>query len=237
VIRRALVVSEQAGRCELVSELSKAENMDIVAMANTAEAEGKVQDGKFDVIFLELARSSSDGVELVKKIRSSGFNRSTPIVVLSDIQRPGTLGKAFAAGANFFVCTPVDRACVWKLMRIAQVAIEHERRRFRRVATRVRVQVKCAEVLVEGETVDLSLSGTLIRASRVFPAGSSVELRFLLPSGREPLIGHGRVARASGDTMGILIDNLPFKESERLQEYLLPLLTAEATERRELAHV
>jgi len=232
-----LVVNQQAARYELVSELSKEEGMDIVAVVNGAEADRKLQDRKFDVIFIELAQSSPEGIELVRKIRSSGYNRLTPIVVLSDDERPGNLGKVFEAGATFFVCTPLDRARVWKLLQVAQVAIEQERRRFRRVPVHLEVQLKCADALLEGETVNLSLNGTLVRAPQVFPAGSSVELTFHLPHGAEPLTGYGRVARTSDDTMGILFDHLPFRESERLQEYLLPFITAECSEQEELSHV
>jgi CheY-like chemotaxis protein len=75
-------------------------------------------------------------------MRSSRFNRTTPIVLISDDQRPSALSVGFAAGASFFLYKPIDKAQLLKLVRATQGAMEHERRRTRRLTIPSRVRLK-----------------------------------------------------------------------------------------------
>ena len=76
---------------------------------------------------------------------------------------------------------------------------------------------------MDGETIDISLNGTLVRASRTFPVGSPVEVSLYLLAGRPPVAGLGSIMRVvEGQQMGIQLDRMPAAESGRLQEYLLP---------------
>ena len=220
----ALVVNDQPEKCDLLAELSKSEGIDLVAVGNSAEAITQAHDRKFDLVFVDIPEPG-DGIELIRRIRGSGFNRLTPIVMMSDSQQLGALSGAFAAGASFFVTKPVDRARLLKLMLIARGAIEHERRRFRRVPVQVKVSITHENTQLDGETIDLSLNGALIKASKVFPAGSSVDLNFYLQAEARPVTGTGSVIRSAADTMGIRFDYLPVSESSRLQDFLLPLIS------------
>ncbi len=102
-------------------------------------------------------------------------------------------------------------------------------RRFRRVATHARVRVKCGDKSVEGETIDISMNGALIRAAHTFPVGSLVEVILFLLAGKPPLAALGCIMRLveGGSQMGIQLDALSAAESGRLQEYLLPLTSVE----------
>jgi hypothetical protein len=81
---------------------------------------------------------------------------------------------------------------------------------------------------LEGETVNLSLTGVLVRAHRVIPAGSPVRISLSLPQQTRSISGMGSVVRVAGENqMGIQLDKLTMQESERLQEFLLPLIPAE----------
>ncbi len=144
--------------------------------------------------------------------------------MISDDLRPAALSEAFKAGASFFVYKPVDRAHLMGLIRVTQGTIEHEKRRFRRVTVQAKVRVKYGDKSVEGETIDISMNGTLVRASHTFPVGSPVEVSLYLLAGKPPVAGMGSVMRVvEGNQMGIQLEQLPLAESGRLQEYLLPL--------------
>jgi hypothetical protein len=41
-----------------------------------------------------------------RQMRNSRFNRLTPIIMISDDQRPSALSVGFAAGASFFLYKP-----------------------------------------------------------------------------------------------------------------------------------
>jgi CheY-like chemotaxis protein len=161
---------------------------------------------------------------MVRVIRHSKFNRKTPIIMISSDQRPAALSEGFKAGASFFAYRPIDRAHLMSLIRVTQGTIEHEKRRFRRVAVRAKARVKWGDKTVEGETIDISLNGALIRAEHSFPVGSNVEVTLHPISGKPPIAGLGSVMRVvDGNQMGIQIDHMRASEAVRLQEYLLPL--------------
>jgi two-component system chemotaxis response regulator CheY len=221
---RALVVEDEESMCGLIKEALGAANIEAVTLTRSAEAAGPFQKEKFDVILVDLGATTGNGNALVKKIRSSGLNRKTPIVMISGDQRPGALSEGFQAGASFFAYKPIDRTRLMSLIRATQGTIEHEKRRFRRVPVRAKVQVKCGDKIVEGETVDISYNGALVRASNTFPVGSLVEVSLFLLAGKPPIAGLGSIMRVEeGNQMGIQLERMPAAANGRLQAYLLPL--------------
>jgi CheY-like chemotaxis protein len=178
------------------------------------------------VVFVDSSSPLTDGVALTRKIRDSGFNSKTPIVMISSPSYAGILTEGFEAGVSILIYKPIDKARLLRLARVTQGVIENEIRRFRRIPAQVRARVRCAEVEVDAVTVNLSLNGTLIQAQQVFPRGSPVKVRLFLDPA-EPLVVDGTVMRATGDNqMGIQLEGLRIYESSRLQEFLLPLVVA-----------
>jgi two-component system chemotaxis response regulator CheY len=221
---RALVVEDEESMCALIKEALGAANIEAVTLTRSAEAAGQFRDEKFDVIVVDLGTPPANGNALVQRIRSSGFNRKTPIIMISGDQRPAALSEGFKAGASFFVYKPIDRAHLMSLIRVTQGTIEYEKRRFRRVPVRAKVQVKYGDKSVEGETIDISLNGALVRASHAFPVGSLVEISLYLLAGKPPIVGLGSIVRVvEGNQMGVQIEHMPAAASGRLQEYLSPL--------------
>lgn len=223
--RRALVVDNEPAMCRLLKTVLNSNGMDALILARSTEAPGYLKDEKFDVVFLGFRMPSPDGLELTQQIRRSGFNKMTPIVMLSADQRPTAMCLGFEAGASFFIYKPVDKNHLVRLVRATQGAVEHERRRFRRVALQSKVQLKFEEGECECETVDVSLNGMLVSAPFTFPAGSSALLRLHLTPGTRPILGSGSVMRTIGGTkMGIRFDEFSAAETARLQDYLLPMI-------------
>jgi hypothetical protein len=74
--------------------------------------------------------------------------------------------------------------------------------------------------------VDISPSGTLIKAGRTIPTGSVVLVSTELPERMKPIVSEGSVVRiVGGNQMGIHFERLTPEVAERLQEFLLPLIT------------
>src|SRR5262249_45950368 len=116
-----------------------------------------------------------------------------------------------------------------RLVRATQGAIEHERRRTRRVPLRSRVQLRIGGQEIEAETVDVSMEGLLVKASRAVPVGSSVDVCLHLSKGLRPVTGVGCVVRLpSANQMGIHLGRLAPAESQRLQDYLLAMIAVPA---------
>jgi CheY-like chemotaxis protein len=196
-----------------------------VAITRSADASGLLREGKFDVVLLDLHMASPDGMELVRQMRCSGINRMTPIILISDDQRPSALSIGFEAGANFFLYKPIDRNRLSRLIRATQGINDYEKRRTRRVSIQSKVRLRFGADELEGETIDVGISGVLVRMCRTIPVGSPVQASLYLSPQMRPIVGRGSVVRVvDGNRMGIHLSGMIGTESERLQEFLLRLI-------------
>jgi DNA-binding response OmpR family regulator len=222
---RVLIVDDEPETCALIQKAVSAAGMEALALTNSAQAPRALAQNKFDLVFLDFHMPSPDGIELARELRQSGPNRTTPIVLVSDDQRPSALSVGFDAGASFFLYKPIEKDRVLKLVRAAQGMYERERRRVRRVPVRQRVTLKCGAEQIEGETIDMSVSGLLVKAQRTFPPGSHLQLCLHLSAGADPVARSGSVVRiVQGNQMGIDMQRLKPTEEDAVQEFLLPLI-------------
>lgn len=226
--RRALVVDDEAATCELIQKVLYAAGVDALTLTHSGQAPGFLEEGKFDIVFFDLQMSPPDGIELSREMRKSKSNHNTPIILLSDDQRPSAMSRGFEAGASFFLYKPVDKARLLRLVRATQQQGGVEKRQTRRVPLKTNVRLRFGSEEMLCHTVDVSLNGILVFAPRTIPQGSPVHISMDLSERMRPLVGAGSVARVAGtNQLGIALDRLPVDESERLQEFLLPLLPCE----------
>lgn len=226
--RRALIVDDEPAMCLLMQDVLESTGMHSLTLTRGADAPAHLQSEKFDVVILDFRMPVPDGVDLTRQIRRLGINQMTPVILVSDEQHLAAMSEGFEAGASFFLYKPIDKSRLLKLVRATQGSIEHERRRFRRVPQRSRIQLQFDGRHLEGETVDVSLNGMLVKVHPTLPAGSSVHFSLFLNPGAEPILGIGTVMRVIGvDQVGIQIDRLSKSESGRLHEFLLPKIVPE----------
>ena len=225
---KALVVDDDPSMCELIQDILGSVDIAADILTDSAKAAARLQQKKFDAIFLDVNMPPPDGIELARQIRATGFNQKTLIIMITGEEDRGLLARGFTAGANFFLFKPVDRQGVLRVVRTSRCQIQGERRRFHRVAVCCKVLVESGGQKVEGSTVDVSINGLLVRSASLFPEGSPVEISLQLTSGKPPVRAKGRVARVIGeDRMGIQLEHLGAKESAQMQEFLLPLILQE----------
>jgi hypothetical protein len=90
------------------------------------------------------------------------------------------------------------------------------------------VRLKCGAEKQEGETIDVSMTGLLVRAPRTPPVGSSLRICWQLSERIYPIAAGGSVAPIVNENqMGIQLHELSLSDSEILQEFLLPMITTE----------
>lgn len=228
--RRVLVVDDAPEICELVCAVLGSAGMEVLAVSNSQQAAAHLSREKFDAIFLDVKMPAPDGIELAGRARSSGFNRKTPIVIITGDTDPAVQQRAFSAGANFLLYKPLDRRRLLRILRVTRNSIEQERRRFQRVNVRCKAVVETGAAKIEGSTLDLSLNGVLVQADSSLSVGTKVALTLHLKPGAPPIRTSAKVVRLIGDDcMGIEIAAISSEDSERLQEFLLPLILS-ATE-------
>jgi DNA-binding response OmpR family regulator len=229
--RRALIVDDEPAVCEFIQGILTGIGMSVLTLTNSRQAEPLLRDEKFTVAIFDLRMLAPDGSELTRQARASGINQMTPIILVSDDQGNAAVSHGFAAGASFFLYKPIDKARLLKLVRATQGAIEHERRRFRRVSQQSKVLLGFDKKEWECETIDISLNGMLVTGPGDVLAGSIVRVNLYLTPGMKPIVGTGIVVRVlGGNRMGIQLSQFTTAESGRLQEFLLPLILKEGLE-------
>jgi two-component system, chemotaxis family, chemotaxis protein CheY len=223
--KRAIIVDDEPATCELIAKVLSSAGIVSLTVTQSEEASEILRRGKFAVAFLDYEMAFPDGPTLARQMRASASNRLTPIVLISDDQSPAAMAKGFEAGASFFVYKPIDRDRLLRLVRATHGSIEDLHRRTRRVPLSSRVQITFRGQEIEGETVNMSLEGMLMRTPRMLPVGSSVGVSLQLNQAMRPVVGVGSVVRLHGhEQMGIHLGRLTLEESQKLQEYLLPLI-------------
>ena len=223
--KRALIVDDERSNCELLERVLVGAGVEPVTVDNGAEALGTLRHSRFVMLFLDYGMAFPDGLELTRQARDSTFNRRTPIVLISDDQHPTAMHRGFEAGASFFLYKPLDKDRVVRLLRATQGAMQQAERRTRRVALHSKVLLRYRGQEIEGETVDVSMEGLLIKSTKTIPIGSSVDVSLHLSHNMSPILGAGSVVRLDGhDKIGVQLGRLKISESQRLQDFLLPLL-------------
>lgn len=225
---RVLVVDDDPVICELIQEVLSSADMESLTLTSSSQAASHLGTEKFAAIFLDVHMPSPNGIDLTQQIRASGLNRTTPVAIITGEGDNTVLGRAFKAGASFFLFKPIDRHRVLRLLRVSADSIKRERRRFQRVRVTCNVSIESASERLSGITLDLSLNGLLVETSRALPPGSAVRVSVELSPGMPPLRVGARVVRVLGDKrMGLQVENAGPAETKRLQEFLVPLILAD----------
>ncbi|MGA7921026.1 MAG: response regulator [Candidatus Acidiferrales bacterium] len=233
---KILVVDDDPVTCELIYEVLTSAELEAHGVTDSCEAAAQLQQHKFDAAFLDVRMPSPDGMQLTRQIRASVLNRKTLVVMITGDTEKQLLTRAFEVGVDFVLFKPVDRQAILRLLRVTRGTMEQHMRRFTRVKACRKVSIESNQERAEGMTIDLSVSGMLVRANRVFPVGSLVQVSVGLDALKPALRGTARVVRLAGDdSMGIEFKNLSASENERLQEFLAPLILKESEEARNVA--
>jgi DNA-binding response OmpR family regulator len=223
--KQVLIVDDEEAVCQMVGKVLTAVGMEPRSLTTSSQALDLLNREKFDLVFFDLHMAAPDGMELSRHLRLSQWNRTTPIILISDDQRPSALSVGFEAGASFFLYKPIDKERLLKLIRATQGTIDYGRRRTRRVALQSKVKLNSGGDALEGETIDVSLCGLLVKAPHTLAKGTPVQISLELAPRMKPVVAAGSVVSVlDGNRMGIQLDQLSVSESERLQEFLLPLI-------------
>lgn len=223
--QHVLVVDDDLLECELLQRTLHGADIQALILTDSRQAIEVLRHQTFDAVFVDVNMPYADGMEVTRQIRASGSNQKTPVIMITGHEDPSIVARGFAAGISFFLYKPVIKDRLLNLIRVTQTLNRVEKRRFQRIAVRQKVEVEFNGDILQGDTIDLSLNGLLVRGSRTFPPGSHVKIRLALSPGKPPLAVRGTVARViNSDSMGIHLDAAGISESKQLQDFLLPLM-------------
>jgi CheY-like chemotaxis protein len=217
---RVLVVEDHVPTLELMCEVIASLGNDVSGASDSREAVTLINKQKFDGIFLDLLMPVLDGFRLAQSIRESGWNKSTPIIIVTASEDRETIERAFAAGGSFFLRKPVDRQRLTVLLNSTRGAMIESRRRFMRIPVHMRMTCQRGDKTIPGVCQNLSEKGLLFEGDGSLVSGEQVKLLFRLPGQDSNLATKGVVTRTIDRLAGIAFKDLSATDRQRIRLFI-----------------
>jgi len=99
-----LVVDDESGVRELVSDVLELEGYSVTSAGDGLEALAQIRKQKFDLYILDITMPKIDGLVLLEKVRSSGDQ--TPALLLTARREKDDVHQGFRVGADDYVTKP-----------------------------------------------------------------------------------------------------------------------------------
>ena len=132
VRHRVLIVDdEESTRLLLAKLLTRDLGVEAVLAGTCEQALRLAGNYAYDCILLDLMMPGVGGVEVLKRIRASSPNESTPVVVVSVLSDQTTVDLCMAVGATAYLVKPVERHSLINTVR-AQIAARRKPRKTKR---------------------------------------------------------------------------------------------------------
>ena len=103
--RRALVIDHEPGTCELIQKTLSSSGMDALVVSSPNDAINLLEEGKFDIVFLEF-HASTKAIDLVHQIRESQRFRAITLVLLGADRNPSCMMRSKILGGS---CQAINR--------------------------------------------------------------------------------------------------------------------------------
>jgi CheY-like chemotaxis protein len=220
---RLLIVEDEVAGLELMEEVFASLQAQVYSVRESGKAADLVNRERFDGIFLDLEMPVLNGFDLVRWIRASSWNRSTPIVIVTREDRPAAR-QALANGAALYLQKPVDREKLTDLYRTLCNSRYERQRRFLRIPFETNVVCTVGSREFQGVTRNLSEGGIQVDAEPLRP-GESVRLSFCLPSSGTQVDATGIVAWVGQKRQGIKFEHV--KNLQAIRDFVSQIEGAE----------
>lgn len=216
---KVLAVEDDQATLDLIYEVLSSLGVNVHPMNNSQQAARLVDQEKFDGIFLDLVMPEVDGLELTRLVRRSGWNRRTPVVMITGKEDKDTIEQAFAAGATFFLAKPIDRSKLIRLLNSTRGSMLEERRRFQRISLRTQVAYQVGDRKFTGQSSNLSQTGILFEGNGALKPGIALQFSFRLPEQPLPIEAEGVVVRVDDKgRVGVRFTQLRTEDRQRIRE-------------------
>ncbi|HSG76437.1 MAG TPA: response regulator [Burkholderiales bacterium] len=107
--RLLIVDDEESMRLLLARQASKGLKAEVQLAGTCEQALRLARNYAYDAILLDLMMPGIGGFEVLKAIRASSANITTPILIISALEDLATNDRCLAAGASGFLVKPVEQ--------------------------------------------------------------------------------------------------------------------------------
>ena len=220
MIFQALLVLRDDSVTELLRHVLADFQVETEHCPDASTAAQKLQDKHFDALVIDLDDENTVNTGLLQKLRQSALSKSAVVVTL--LQDPTAVRRAFGMGANFVLYKPLASEPARGSLRAAVALLKRERRRTFRVPVQLPVTLSWQDVPeVEGIMLDLSEDGMDVLSAQPLQRAQAVNIHFSLPD-LSQVTAMGEVAWAnSNGQAGVEFVGFPEGQKRTIQDWLL----------------
>ena len=106
---RVLVADDDDSSCELLEEILKREDFDVITAGDGHEAFERFIHYRPDVVLLDLQMPRLDGLEVCRRIKADPNTRLVPVVLVTALSHVDDRIRGIRAGADDFLTKPIER--------------------------------------------------------------------------------------------------------------------------------
>lgn len=107
-MKTALVIEDDVNNMELITVILELDGYQVIK-AETGQKGFELAEEKLpDFIILDIQLPDMNGLEVLKKIRSSKADGTTPVIAMTSFAMSGDREKLLAAGCNGYIEKPID---------------------------------------------------------------------------------------------------------------------------------
>ncbi|HEY4743793.1 MAG TPA: response regulator [Desulfuromonadaceae bacterium] len=110
---RVLLAEDNVIAQTTIRRLLEQQGMEVVCAVNGLEAVGRFEEGRYDVVILDILMPDMDGFEVTTRIREQerrGGTGQTPVIALTSYSLRAILDKCKRVGMNGYLAKPVSNA-------------------------------------------------------------------------------------------------------------------------------
>jgi CheY-like chemotaxis protein len=194
-------------------------NADVRSVSDSEQAASLVNKERFDGIFLDLEMPKMHGLDLARMVRTSSWNKSTPIVVVTGRDDKAAMQEAFATGATYFLHKPIDRQRLSKLLRTVRGGMFQNRRRYSRIPFHTDIMRAKTGSIFQVKSLNLSHGGIQLDKANLKP-GETLRMTFQMPDKGALADTIGTVVWTDGVRQGIQFVKLNFQYEIAIRNFI-----------------
>ena len=121
VKKSALVVDDMAINRAAVKGFLSILGLEVEIAEDGLLASQMINKKKYDVIFSDIEMPNMNGYELLRLVKRHPLNGTTPVIMLSTLNKPEDMEKAKKLGANFYMVKPFTGDGVKNALKTLQI--------------------------------------------------------------------------------------------------------------------
>jgi CheY-like chemotaxis protein len=214
-----LLVEDDLPSLEMMTEVFASLNAEVRPVSDSEQAANLVNRERFDGIFLDLEMPKMHGLDLARRVRTSSWNKSTPIVVVTGRDDKLAMQEAFANGATYFLHKPIDRQRLSKLLRTVRGGMFQNRRRYSRIPFQAEVTITRIGNVTKVKSLNLSHGGIQLDKADL-KQGDMLRMTFQMPYGGPLVDTAGTVVWSDGGHQGVQFSKLNPQHEAAIRDFI-----------------